>query len=219
LQRLQRALRVTLLDDGSGDPALFGSQHRITSIAGRISLPSQTTHDVVEFLIAQMSLFLALLLTASALHKVFQFERVRTAAAELVGLSRRLASAAVVGATLLEASAALLICITPMRSIGAGLAAVVFAAYLVSIVRAIGDDRRDVDCGCSFGTAHRRLGAFETLRNSTLLVEAIVVSIGSAASATSLGISDFLPAFVFMALYFAFDEVMAVQPIARKIHS
>lgn len=201
------------------DPALFGSQHRIASIPGRICLSSQTTHDVVEFLVAHMSLFLALLLTASALHKGFQFERVRNAAAALVGLSGHWASAAVTLVTSLESLAALLICVPGARPLGAWMAVGIFAMYLAVILRAIVKDSREVDCGCSFGSAHRRLGAFEVCRNSIVLMTAIAVSIHSSASEASLSFPDLLPAFVFLALYFAVDEVMAVGTTARKFHS
>jgi hypothetical protein len=118
-----------------------------------------------------------------------------------------------------------LLSVPAYRLAGGLLAALIWGGYLALILRAIGAGRRDVDCGCSFGTAsfgtarfgaaRHSLGAFEVARNTLLVVFALLVA-GSALSAPPrIAASQVLAAGALLALYGALDQVMALGPLRR----
>jgi hypothetical protein len=171
---------------------------------------------------AQLAWFLALLAAASALHKAFGAERARQAARALLpDAGARGASLAVVAAMLGEACAAVLLLAPSARALGASLAALIWTGYLLVLARAALAGRTDLDCGCSFGAGHRRLGRFQLARGAVLVgLAAVVVATrlgaGAAAhggtetaSAAALGIT----AATWLVLYGALDQVMALGPL------
>ena len=173
---------------------------------------SHSIFEVVQLLVSQLSLFLALLLGASAIHKVTRFARARRAARDLAGLNNdKSAATAVALAGSWEVCAATLLCLPRLRTVGALVAAAILAIYLLLIARAISSDRREIDCGCSFGAASRPLGIYEQVRNSGLVVCAVLVAGFASAAATQPSWSDWLPAFVLLAIYYALDEVIGLR--------
>jgi hypothetical protein len=171
-----------------------------------------TLPGVVQLLVVQFAAFLAVLLPVSALHKLIGRRRAQAVAREFAGVPPRLAPFAIVVIAGTELFASLLL-LTSYRAAGGVLAVLISGGYLLLIVRAIARGRRDVDCGCSFGAAHRPLGAYQVARNAAVTGVAVLVAAGSAASATVPGASQILAAFALFALYLALDQVMALQPL------
>jgi uncharacterized membrane protein YphA (DoxX/SURF4 family) len=177
------------------------------------------TSAAIQALMAQFAIFEALLLAASAVHKAVRWPQSRQVVRRFAGIPAALAAPALAAVILAEVSAALLLGVAATRAAGALVAALLLGCYLVLIVRAIVQNRRDVDCGCSFGPA-RPLGAFQVARNGllfagTLLLAAVSVSSGSAPPQAS----QVLGGLALLALYGALDEVMAVRPLRGGVVS
>ncbi|HEV7613560.1 MAG TPA: MauE/DoxX family redox-associated membrane protein [Steroidobacteraceae bacterium] len=169
--------------------------------------------EIFQWLIVQLAAFQAVLLLASALHKMARPDRARTVVHDFAGVPSRIAVAATVLIAAAEALAGLLLWTQPYRAAGGALAALIWSAYLFLILRAIAQGRRDVDCGCSFGAALRPLGAYHVGRNMWLAGMASLVAAVSAASGGGpvLG-SQILAAIALLALYGALDQAMALTP-------
>lgn len=189
---------------------------------------SASISAVLELVEIQLACFLALLLSVAALHKLFWRSRALRAASEMTGMAWRSAGMAVSLATASELGAAGLLAIPAYRAAGALLAASIWSAYFALIARSIVIGRRDVDCGCSFGAAHRPLGRFELLRCASLSLLAVVVaalcfasagrggaseSVAGAGSGAAMLVSEALAAGAMLALYAALDHVMALGPL------
>ncbi len=169
---------------------------------------------ILAALAAQLAMFAALLLAASGLHKSIARSRARAAVAGFAGVPRRLAPSAAVLIAAIELLAGALLWLPSHRVQGAVLAAAVWTVYLVLMLRAMADGRRDVDCGCSFGRAHGPLGAPQVLRNAVLVAIAIFVAAVSAADAPiSMTVQQLPAALALLALYGAFDQVMGLRPL------
>jgi hypothetical protein len=175
-----------------------------------------TMRDVMQCLMSQLSAFLSVLLIASAAHKLTYFSRARTAAQELVSLSASSAAFVVAAAALCEASAALILWIPGARTLGASLAAGVFALYLSAIVHAVHKGNPDVDCGCSFGAPHRNLGSFEAVRNACLLIATGLIALFAFRPLGTSG-ADLLPGLALFAIYYAIDVVKGIWSKAERI--
>ena len=175
--------------------------------------------EVIHWLAVQLAAFQAALLLASALHKAMRLERARTAVHELAGVPRHLASGAVALVAGAEAATALLLCMPAHRAAGGMLAAMIWASYLVLILRAIAQGRSAVDCGCSFGAAPRPLGSYQVLRNAALTCMGVSVATFAAATAgdTAPGPQTLLAAFALLSLYAALDEVMSLRPLRTGV--
>jgi hypothetical protein len=168
---------------------------------------------IIQLLTAQLAAFLALLLLASALHKLIRRDRTREVVHEFAGVSRRLAPFAVMMIAAAEMISAVLLWTEPYRVAGGLLAALIWGGYLSLILRAILQGRRDVDCGCSFGATRRPLGVFHVTRNVVLAGAALLISGGSAAASNNpIVASQILPALALLALYGALDQVMGLTP-------
>ncbi len=171
---------------------------------------------VVQMLVAQIAAFLAALLLASGLHKLARREHLRSVVQDFARVPRVLAPAAVVGIAALELAAGALLWLPAFRTTGAALAVLIWGGYLVLILRAIALGRRDVDCGCTFGAAQRPLGAYQVVRNSSLIGLAMWAAVSSVSSDSGPVIgSQILAAFALLALYGALDQVMALTPLRR----
>ncbi len=170
---------------------------------------------VVRILTAQLAAFLAFLLLASAVHKAFRWPQTRRAVRDFAGVPAAVSSMTALAAALIEALAGALLFAPAHRPAGAVLAALLWTAYSVLIVRAIVQGRREVDCGCSFGRAHRPLGAFHVARNALLVLLALLVAISAAGESVPVTASQVWAACALLALYGALDQVMALQPLRR----
>jgi methylamine utilization protein MauE len=172
------------------------------------------TGPVAQLLVEQCAVFLALLMGASAIHKIARWGRTLGAAREFVGVPAGAAAYTVVAACVIESLAAALLMAPSYRETGARLATVVLGLYLGLILRAIVLGRRDVDCGCSFGAPRRILGAFEVGRNTLLLILAALVALAGGSSAPASA-SEVLAAVAFLTLYGALDQVMGLEPMRK----
>jgi hypothetical protein len=176
---------------------------------GEVSLPG-----VVQSFAAQMAAFQALLLAVSAIHKLARWTRSLSIMREFAGVPGALAAPALGAAAAVELTAGALLTVPAWCAAGAVLAGLVWTLYLVLIVRAIADGRRDADCGCSFGTASRSLGSFQVARNLVLTALAFAIAAVSAFNGPVPAPGTYvLGGLAFLALYGALDQVMALQPL------
>jgi hypothetical protein len=168
----------------------------------------------IQALVAQLAAFQALLLAASAIHKVVKWRYSQSVVRQFAGVPPSMAAWALGAAVAGELAAGMLLVVPAYRTLGAMLAACIWIAYLALMLRAILQDRRNVDCGCSFGPTARPLGSFQVARNSVLAGLAILVaSVSATSGAIPVQGSQVLAAFALMALYGALDQVMGLQPL------
>jgi hypothetical protein len=92
------------------------------------------------------------------------------------------------------------------------LAAVIFAVYLLFILRAIATGRRNVDCGCTLGTARSVLGWRQSLRNLLLAVIGAGVAAVPLHSTDAILVRHLPAAFALLALYVAWDQALLFMP-------
>jgi hypothetical protein len=178
-------------------------------------MSDSTLLGVARLLVSQLAAFLAMLLSASAAHKGLRFARTRKVVHEFVGVPPSASAAVAVAAALGELLAAAALLVPAYRLAGASLAALIWGAYLALILRAIGQGRRDADCGCRFGPQQHPLGAFEVARNAVLVAFAVLVGASAASGAVPVAGSQVLAACALLALYGALEQVMAVRPLRR----
>ena len=170
---------------------------------------------VSQQILAQIGLFAAFLLILSSGHKWLQPARTRVAVQKLASLPLRFAKGVVVVVSLLEFCAGVLLVVPVTRYAGAALALLIWSVYFLLIARAWAAGRRDVDCGCSFGSLHQPLGAFPLLRNVSLVAIGLALVLGPTDVSDLLSPSKILAGLALLALYAALDQVMALRPIRR----
>jgi hypothetical protein len=168
----------------------------------------------IQLLIAQLAIFQALLLALSAVHKSVRWARSKSVVQQFAGVPRPLATAALSAVIMGELVAGVSLIVPAYRPMGALLAALLWTVYLALIFRAILQGRRDVDCGCSFGSTARPLGSFHVARNAVLAGLAMMIAGVSAMSGSvPAQSSQVLGAIAYLALYGALDQVMALRPL------
>jgi hypothetical protein len=187
----------------------------MTGIAASAAAASMPGVD--QILSAQCAAFLALLLAASAAHKWSRWQHTLGVAQDFAGVPSAAAPAAALGVGLAEWLAAGLLFLPAYRMLGALLAASILTVYLALIGRALIAGRRDIDCGCSFGSARRRLGAFEAGRNAVLAAVALFVAASTVHGGPAIAPSQGLAAAALLALYGALDQVMGLPPMRKGI--
>ena len=177
-------------------------------------MSGSTLIEAIQALTAQLAAFAALLLIASAVHKVMKWPSSLDVVQRFAGVPASLAAPTLAGATFSELAAGVLSVIPAYRTTGAMLAALIWVLYLALILRAIAQGRRDVDCGCGFGSTQRSLGPFHVARNAALLGFAVLVALGSAmGGSVPVQGSQALAACALLVLYAALDQAMALQPL------
>jgi hypothetical protein len=173
-----------------------------------------STLGVAQLLAIQLAAFQALLLAASGIHKLIWHDRTRIVVHDFAGVPRRFASGTVFAVAAAELLASASLWMPAYRTAGAALAVTIWGGYLALLLRAMARGHRDVDCGCSFGTAHRPLGVFEVARNAALMMLALAVAAVSATgSGGSIAASQALAGCALLALYGALDQVMSLKPL------
>jgi hypothetical protein len=177
-------------------------------------MPEFSIPGVIESLAAQFALFQTLLLAASALHKAARWRQSKIVVRHFGRIPAPLATAGLLTAIGAELCAGALLVVPAYRGWGALLAAAIWVAYLMLIVRAIAEDRRQVDCGCSFGASSAPLGAYQIVRNTALAALAIgVAAVDARGGATDNAGPQLLAAVSLLALYGALDQVMGLRPL------
>ena len=180
---------------------------------------------VAQIAIAQLASFASLLLFAAAAHKLSNLERAAQAVHDLTGLQEPLARFAAIGLAAAEFAASIGLWLAPLRFAAALLAALIWSGYFLFLLQAVATGRRDVDCGCSFGSAHRPLGLFQLLRTALLALLGLVVALSAAVAPGSLPYdvsaaaiaTQVLAGVALLALYAALDQVMTQPPLRAGI--
>jgi hypothetical protein len=173
-----------------------------------------TVAAALQALGAQAAIFQALLLLASAGHKALRWPRSRRVVRQFAGLPNSLAALGLVAVIAVELVAAALLVAPGYRAVGALLASVLWSLYLALILRAILEDRRDVDCGCSFGSSLHPLGFAEVARNVLLAALAAWTAWATVREgAVPAQGSQVLGGLALLALYGAVDQVLALRPL------
>ena len=170
---------------------------------------------VIADLAMQVAAFLAALALVSAGHKLARPARARAAIEALAGVSAGTAAIALVVLAVAEAGAGVALLTPEWRAAGAGLAAAIWTGYFLALARAFAAGRRDLDCGCSFGESHARLGPYQLLRTGGLAFAAAVIAAAPAAAtvardAFAVSLSTIGGALALLALYFALDQLMSL---------
>ena len=135
----------------------------------------------------------ALLLLASAGHKLIGWRAARRAVQQFGGVPESLTTAVLVAVLAAELCAAALLLGPAHRAAGGVSAAGLWTVYLGFMVRALVLGRRDVDCGCSFGAHRAPLGAFHWARNAVLVLTAVVVALAATHAGGPLRRRSFWP--------------------------
>jgi hypothetical protein len=170
--------------------------------------------SAVQSFAAQMAMFQAMLLAASAVHKAVRWTHARSVMRQFAGVPGILAGSSLGVAITMELAAGALFMVPAYRTTGAVLAALIWTLYVALIVRAVVQGRRDVDCGCSFGPTSRPLGSFQIARNLVLAALAMFIAWVSASGGSVPAQGTFvLGGLALLALYGALDQVMALQPL------
>lgn len=123
---------------------------------------------------AALALFLALVLFVAAAHKALARARMAAAAARLTGLLMPIASLAAWVAAGVELAAGLALLMPTTQVIGGLIAASLWLAYALLLALRWG---QSLDCGCSFGTREKPVGAFEVGRAILLALLGVVVAL------------------------------------------
>ncbi len=159
---------------------------------------------------AALSLFLALLLGASVLHKVLARERLALVVARLAGVAPPLGAVLLALAATIEALAGLAL-LVPALHTGAALAATgLWSCYALALLRQRG---RTLDCGCDFAARERPVDLFAILRPVLL---ALLAAWSGASGPGPWTLEVPFAALAFAALWFAAGELHAI-PQARSI--
>jgi uncharacterized membrane protein YphA (DoxX/SURF4 family) len=160
---------------------------------------------------AALTLFLALLLGASALHKALDHRRLAIAAARLAGVTGQAGPLLLIVASVAETMAALCLLVPPLRLAGAGIAVLLWLAYALLLLRRRGEA---LDCGCDLVARERPVGLSQIARPVLLLLLALVVALAPQGPFT---LDTPFAAIGFLALWFGAAELLAIpQPIWRK---
>ncbi len=152
-----------------------------------------------------LSLFLALVLGGSALHKTLDRPRLAAAAARLVGARASQGPLLLVVAGGVEAVAALCLLLPALRPTGSLLAAGLWAIYGVALWRRHGET---LDCGCDLVARERPVAAWQVVRAFALSMLALLAS--TLAAAANGGLDAPFAAAGFLALYLAASELSAI---------
>lgn len=151
-------------------------------------------------------LFLTLLLAGSVVHKALARERLSVSAARLVGGGPLAGVLVLAMAGTLELMAALALLVTPLKDVGAILAAAIWGGYALALLLRKGET---LDCGCDFSSRERPVGWFAIIRPVVLSV----VALGTTAMAEAeWSIDAPFAAAAMLALYLAAAELAAAAP-------
>lgn len=160
---------------------------------------------------AALPLFLALLLSVSALHKAADRRRLATAAARLAGVSASAGPLLLIAAGVTEAVAALCLSIAPLRPAGAAMALLLWTLYALLLLRRRGEA---LDCGCDLIARERPVGWVQIARPALLAgLAALTVLIPQGPFTLDMPFA----AAGFLALWFGAAELLAIpRPAWRK---
>lgn len=155
-------------------------------------------------MMAAVGLFLALLLGASALHKVLARERLGPIVARLAGVTAPLGFVLLALAATVEALAGISLLLPPLQAGGACVAAMLWTVYALALLRHRG---KVLDCGCDFAAREAPVDSFTMLRPVVLAA----IALGFAGWApTGLSLETPFAALALAALWFAASELHSI---------
>ena len=154
-----------------------------------------------------LALFLAMVLTLSALHKLRDGDRLRLATGRLAGVAGPLSTVLMVLAGAVEAVAALCLELPEAVPAGAAIAALLWLAYGFALWRRRGEV---LDCGCDLQARPRAVDRAQIARPLVLAALAIAAAASPATLATLPLAFDAMAACGALALYFAALDIMAI---------
>lgn len=161
---------------------------------------------------AALTIFCAMLLAGSALHKAMARERLAAAAAKLAGAGPALGPVLLVLAGAVELIAAVCLLIEPLRVAGGIAAAALWAGYAIMLMRRRGET---LDCGCDLNARAKPVTAMLAARPAVLSALAILVSTLPAAPVT---LDAPFAAAGLLALYLGASELLAIpRPAWRTV--
>ncbi len=160
-------------------------------------------------MIAPLTLFLAAVLGASALHKLLARERLVTVTARLTGAKLPSAALLLALAATLEALAALALLVPALRVGGAGAAAALWLSYGFALWRQRG---AVLDCGCDLVARDKPVDILAIAR--PLLLAALAAASAFAPAAVWTLDTPFA-ALALLALWFAAGELQAIPKLMR----
>ena len=149
-------------------------------------------------------LFCALLLAASALHKVTARERLVAATARLAGAGALGGQLLLIVAGTAEIVAAACLLTAPLRVAGALIAAAVWAAYAIALARHNGET---LDCGCDLAARSKPVTWALVLRSAALALLAGAIALSPDAP---LSLDAPFAAAGLLALYLGVSELLAI---------
>jgi hypothetical protein len=159
---------------------------------------------------APVGLFLALLLTGSAVHKALAHERLSVAASRLTGL-RAQGMTSLIFAGTLEVAAAFCLVVPALRQTGALLAVGIWSTYAAALLLRRGET---LDCGCVL-VAREKPVDWPIITRPAML--ALVAALLSTLPAAPLALDAPFAAAGLLALYLAASELLAIpHPRWRK---
>lgn len=159
-----------------------------------------------------ITLFLALVLAASAAHKLMDRPRATLATVRLTGVPSPLGMALVLSAATYEGLAALALAMAPFRQEGAIAATALWTVYALALLRLRG---QVLDCGCDFIPREKAVDAVAILRPALLALLALWVA---TASADPFSADAPFAALALLSLWFAASELAAL-PSRTRLHS
>lgn len=160
---------------------------------------------------AALVLFCAALLTASALHKVTERERLAGAATRLAGVGAVQGQLLLILAGTLELVAAACLIAAPLRVIGALIAVLVWSTYALALARRRGES---LDCGCDLAARTKPVTAALVLRAGGLAALAAGIALFPAAPFT---LDAPFAATGLLALYLGAGELIAIPAAHWKV--
>lgn len=155
-----------------------------------------------------LTIFLALVLAGSAVHKGFAHDRLALASARLLGLRTPLGILALIAAGTLEGAAALCLLVPALHLAGAGMAVALWGTYAVALARHRGET---LDCGCDLVARSRKVDWPHILRPAGLALLALL-------PAAPLDLTALFAGAGLLALYTALGELLSL-PLPAWRHS
>lgn len=153
---------------------------------------------------AALTLFCALLLAGSAVHKAYERDRLITATSRLAGVGAVAGLLLLILAGTVELVAAACLLIAPLHFAGALIAASLWAAYSLALGRHHGEK---LDCGCDLAARAKPVTLPLILRPAALAALAAIVAFTPHATMT---IDAPFAAAELLALYLGASEILAI---------
>lgn len=166
----------------------------------------------MDMFASTFALLIAIVLAASACHKLVARDRLAASAARLTGVPSALGAPLSFAAASVEVLAGIAILLPGGQTLGASLAFTLWAIYAILLYRRRAQP--DFDCGCDFGSpkVHHRQ---RTYVRASMLALLALIPIASQRT-VQIELRTLLPALGFFGLYLTFTQLAALPPLKRS---